>query len=129
MSKKKLLLPFLISIIFFSGCTHNSFGNSNKSKQTEQGIASFYADSLHGRKTANGEIFDQNKLTAAHKTLPFNTNVKVTNLNNNQSVIVRINDRGPFIKGRIIDLSKKAANEIHLTTKGIAPVKIEVINN
>ncbi len=95
-------------------------------KMTESGQASFYGagDGYHGKKTANGETFNKNKLTAAHKTLPFGTIVKVTNLSNGQTVKVRINDRGPFVKGRIIDLSKKAAMKIDMRTKGIAEVKI-----
>lgn len=87
-------------------------------------MASFYADKYVGRKTSNGEKFKQNKLTAAHKTLPFGTKVKVTNLSNGQSVKVRINDRGPFIQGRIIDLSKKAAKKIDLVNAGVTKVTI-----
>lgn len=89
------------------------------------GIASYYGKEFHGRKTANGEIFDMNALTAAHRTLPFGTIVKVTNLANNKEVTVRINDRGPFIKGRIIDLSYGAAAEIDLLS--IGQVKLEII--
>ena len=90
-------------------------------------IASYYHHKFNGRKTANGEIFSNNKLTAAHKTLPFGTLVKVTNLSNNKSVIVEINDRGPFIKGRTIDLSKKAFTLISDKDKGIVKVKTEII--
>lgn len=78
-----------------------------------------------GGKTASGETFHQNKLTAAHKKLPFGTIVKVTNLSNNKSVTVRINDRGPFVSGRIIDLSKAAAQQIDLVAAGVTKVKIE----
>lgn len=96
-------------------------------KITESGQASFYGagDGYHGRKTANGEIFNRNKLTAAHKTIPFGTMVKVTNLSNGKTVKVRINDRGPFVKGRIIDLSAKAADKIDMRTKGVAEVKLK----
>ncbi len=87
-------------------------------------MASYYADKYIGRKTSNGERFKQNKLTAAHKTLPFGTKVKVTNLSNGQSVKVRINDRGPFIQGRIIDLSKKAAKKIDMVNTGVTKVTI-----
>src|SRR5690606_38360658 len=90
--------------------------------------ASYYHNKFNGRKTANGEIFDNNRLTAAHKTLPFGTKVKVTNLANDKSVIVTINDRGPYIKGRKIDLSKAAFKAIttnNSTRKGILRVKIE----
>lgn len=92
---------------------------------TTTGIASYYGKEFHGRKTANGETFDMNAMTAAHRTLPFGTIVRVTNLANDQSVTVRINDRGPFIKGRIIDLSYGAAKSIDLLS--IGQVKIEVI--
>jgi rare lipoprotein A len=91
---------------------------------SETGKASYYADKYDGRKTSNGEIFRQRKLTAAHKTIPFGTKVKVTNLNTGKTVKVTINDRGPFIEGRIIDLSKRAAKRIDLTQSGVAPVKI-----
>lgn len=95
-------------------------------KITESGQASFYGagDGFNGKKTANGETFNKNKLTAAHKTIPFGTIVKVTNLSNGQTVKVRINDRGPFVKGRIIDLSEKAAKKIDMRTKGVAEVKL-----
>ena len=90
----------------------------------ESGKASYYADKFDGRKTANGEIFDQSKITAAHKTLPFGTSVTVKNLSNGKTVKVRINDRGPFVAGRIIDLSKKAAKKIDLINAGVAKVEI-----
>ncbi len=91
---------------------------------TKTGLASYYADYYEGRTTANGEIFRQSKKTAAHKTILFGTKVVVTNLKNNKSVLVRINDRGPFVKGRIIDLTKTAAEEIGLIGDGVAKVKI-----
>jgi rare lipoprotein A len=93
----------------------------------QEGLASWYGGKFNGRLTANGEIFDTNELTAAHKTLPFHSVVRVTNKLNDQSVIVRINDRGPFIEKRIIDLSRAAADIIGLTAAGVAPVKIEVL--
>jgi rare lipoprotein A len=91
----------------------------------EEGVASWYGPKFHGRRTANGEIYDMHKLTAAHKTLPFGTRVLVTNLDNGATVVVRINDRGPFVKGRIIDLSKAAAERIDMIGTGTARVKIE----
>jgi rare lipoprotein A len=112
--------PFLLLLIATFSLTWMSCFR----KATETGMASFYADKYVGRKTSNGETFKQNKLTAAHKTLPFGTKVKVTNLNNGQSVKVRINDRGPFIQGRIIDLSKKAAQKINMVNAGVAKVTI-----
>jgi rare lipoprotein A len=93
----------------------------------ETGYASWYGGKFHGRTTASGETFDTHSLTAAHKTLPFNTIVKVTNLENGETVRVRINDRGPFVKGRIIDLSMAAAKAIGILGRGVAPVKIEIV--
>lgn len=93
------------------------------------GLASWYGEAFHGKITANGEKFDMMALTAAHKELPFNTTVRVTNLLNNRSVVVRINDRGPFRKDRIIDLSKYAAEKLDFLGIGVAPVKIEVIES
>jgi len=94
---------------------------------TLEGVASYYADDYHGKQTSNGEIFDMNELTAAHRTLPFGTTARVTNLENKKSVVVRINDRGPFKEGRIIDLSLAAAKELDLIRTGTARVKIEVL--
>lgn len=93
-------------------------------KITESGRASYYADKFQGRKTANGETFRQSGKTAAHKTLPFGTKVTVKNLNNGKTVKVRINDRGPFVAGRIVDLSKKAAKKIDMVNAGVVPVEI-----
>ena len=93
----------------------------------ETGIASWYGGYFHGRTAADGSTYDMYKFTAAHKTLPFGSIVKVTNLKNNDSCVVKITDRGPFIKGRIIDLSKVAAEEIGMLGSGISDVKIEVI--
>jgi rare lipoprotein A len=94
---------------------------------TLEGIASYYAQDFHGKQTSNGEIFDMNALTAAHRTFPFDTMIRVTNMNNNKSVVVRVNDRGPFVDGRIIDLSLGAAKEIDLIPTGTARVKLEVL--
>ena len=91
---------------------------------SEVGKACYYSNKLIGRKTSSGEVFSQENLTAAHKSLPFGTKVTVTNLENNQSVVVRINDRGPFVKGRIIDLSRAAANAIGI--KGIQKVSLSI---
>ena len=93
------------------------------------GNASWYGPYWHGRMTSNGEKFNKNKLTAAHRTLPFNTRVKVTNLKNNKSVVVRVNDRGPFKPGRIIDLSEKAADKIDGKKQGISYVKVQVLTS
>jgi len=93
----------------------------------EDGLASWYGHPYHGRPTANGETYDMNQMTAAHRTLAFNSWVKVTNLENNRVTRVRINDRGPFIEGRIIDLSRVAADEIAMLGPGTALVRIEVV--
>jgi len=95
----------------------------------ETGYASWYGGKFQGRKTANGEIFDTNQLTAAHRTLPFGTLVKVTNMGNGLSVTVRINDRGPFVEGRIIDLSRAAADAIGMMGSGVAYVSVEVVSS
>ncbi len=91
---------------------------------TETGKASFYGDKFEGRKTASGAVFSQRKLTAAHKTLPFGTKVKVTNAANGKKVKVIINDRGPFVAGRILDLSKRSAEKIDMVQQGVATVEI-----
>lgn len=92
-----------------------------------EGIASWYGPNFHSKKTSNGEVYDMYGMTAAHKTLPMNTVVKVYNLDNNKSVIVRVNDRGPFVRGRIIDLSNKAAHDIDMVGRGTANVRVEVL--
>lgn len=106
-------------IVFFFSCSH---------KVTEAGKASYYADKFEGRQTSNGEIFKQRKKTAAHRTLPFGTMVTVKNIANGKTVKVRINDRGPFVKGRMIDLSKKAARKLDMVDEGIANVEIKYKN-
>lgn len=112
---QSLFLLSIISLFLFSSCAR---------KITEHGKASYYADKFQGRKTASGEIFRQRRMTAAHKTIPFGTKVKVTNLSNGRTIKVRINDRGPFVAGRIIDLSRKAAGRLGMLNAGVANVKI-----
>lgn len=110
--------PFLLLIAAcccLSSCNRKVF---------EKGKASYYADVYKGRKTANGETFSQRKRTAAHPSLPFGTRVKVTNLKNGKTVKVRINDRGPFVAGRIIDLSRKAARRLDMTRDGVVEVQL-----
>lgn len=96
-------------------------------RDTETGIASYMADEINGRMTANGELYDMRRLTAAHPNLPFGTIVAVKNLANNKIVEVRINDRGPYVPGRIIDLSFQAARDLELAEKGSGMVEIKVI--
>ena len=95
---------------------------------TEEGEASWYGTPFHGRQASNGEIYDMNKLTAAHRTLPFETMVRVTNEKNGKSTVVRITDRGPFVNNRIIDLSFAAASEIDSVGPGVVPVRVEVLS-
>jgi rare lipoprotein A len=94
---------------------------------TLEGIVSYYAKDFHGKLTSNGETFDMNDATAAHRTFPFGTKVRVTNLENNKTVIVRVNDRGPFVDGRIMDLSLGAAKEIDLVKNGTTKARLEVL--
>eukprot|EP01013_Petalomonas_cantuscygni_P009482 TRINITY_DN22322_c0_g1_i1.p1 TRINITY_DN22322_c0_g1~~TRINITY_DN22322_c0_g1_i1.p1 ORF type:complete len:288 (-),score=72.86 TRINITY_DN22322_c0_g1_i1:133-996(-) len=96
-------------------------------KYSKTGLASWYGPKFNGGRTASGEIYDMNHLSAAHKTLPLPSYVRVTNLENDSSVIVRVNDRGPFVSGRIIDLSKKAAEMLDVTSAGVANVKVDYV--
>lgn len=118
--KKFFILCYFISLSLF-------FSEANYAQHTETGLASFYSDNLQGRKTANGQVYDKMKMTAAHRSLAFNTKIKVTNLENKKSVIVIINDRGPFVEGRILDLSRAAAKKLGFVDKGVVKVKLEVI--
>ena len=117
------MIKTIISII-----TIFLFTTSLFSQITEIGLASFYADKYDGRVTASGDIFDQEKMTAAHRTLPFGTKVTVTNIENKKVVVVIINDRGPFVNDRVIDLSKGAAKELGFIPDGVTRVRVEVIS-
>ncbi len=119
-------------LIFFFGALTISCKSSqsvNNATVIEQGVASWYGPNFHGKKTANGEIYNMNDLTAAHRTLPFNTVVKVVNIQNQKVVEVRINDRGPFAKDRIIDLSKKSAEKIDMIESGTAKVSLSIVGS
>lgn len=133
---KYIIVLTISGLIFGCGSTarfskneseSETYQGSNKSLEIIQGVASYYADQYHGRKTANGEIYNMNDFTAAHKSYPFNTIVRVTNLSNNKSVELRINDRMPEFKGRIIDISYRAAQEIDMVVSGIIEVRLEVL--
>tara|TARA_A100000164_G_C21522647_1_gene592231 strand:- start:113 stop:565 length:453 start_codon:yes stop_codon:yes gene_type:complete len=100
---------------------------NKKHRKIMKGVSSFYAEDFHGKLTANGEVYDMYGVTAAHKTLPLNTVCRVTNLSNDRSLILRINDRGPYIKGRILDCSYGAAKKLDFIRQGTTEVKIEVI--
>ena len=112
----KLLTPVVIALISLPAFC------------LQEGYASWYGGKFNGRLTSNGEVFDTNVKTAAHKTLPFGTVVKVVNLENGKSTTVRINDRGPFVEGRIIDLSRAAAEEIDMVSRGVARVRVQVMD-
>lgn len=123
---KVLSLVLLLAIL--SGCsTSRSGSGGNWVGHTQTGQASYYADKFQNRPTASGEPYKARQKTAAHRTLPFGSQVRVTNLQNGKSVVVRVNDRGPFIKGRIIDLSRSAFSSIGNTSVGLLNVRIEVI--
>jgi rare lipoprotein A len=109
-------IHLLILAVLFSSCSRYV---------TETGTASYYGDQFNHRQTASGKKFNKHRLTAAHKTLPFGTKVIVINLTNHERVKVRVTDRGPFVKGRIIDLSEKAAKKIDMTRQGIAQVELK----
>lgn len=119
----RYLKGILIAVFIMLGCHQLAFS------QEESGIASWYGPGLETNTTAGGEVFDMNQLTAAHPSLPFNTRVRVTNLKNKKSVVVRINDRGPFIKQRIIDLSMEAASRLDMLHSGIVRVKVEILGD
>jgi len=117
----------IIIALFVSSCTLSAHRQPYAAGYVERGIASWYGEDFHGRPTSSGEIYNMYDLTAAHKLMPLGTIAKITNLENDQSVVVKINDRGPFIEGRIIDLSYSAAREIGMAEKGLSRVEIEVL--
>ncbi|MES2331927.1 MAG: septal ring lytic transglycosylase RlpA family protein [Bacteroidota bacterium] len=118
--KRSFLFTFIV-VILASSCHRKAIPGESG---TETGMASYYAETYNGKKTSSGEIYNSSELTAAHKKLPFGTKVKVTNLANGKTVKVRVNDRGPFVAGRIIDLTKTAAKKIDMLAAGVVKVKI-----
>ncbi|MDA0987439.1 MAG: septal ring lytic transglycosylase RlpA family protein [Bacteroidetes bacterium] len=145
MNTYKNIFLIITAFLIFSGCAPSlrftgerfrqpivdkniSNSNNNSSSSATEGIASYYADQFHGKKAANGEIFDMHTMVAAHRTFPFGSIVKVTNLENKKIVNVRIIDRGPFKLERIIDLSLGAAKEIDMVKTGTAKVSLELIS-
>jgi rare lipoprotein A len=123
--KRILLIGLVVSLVW--GCAHFK-EKAPQGKRVEVGWASWYGEPFHGRKTASGEVYDMYQLTAAHKILPLDTTVMVTHLQNGRSVTVTVNDRGPFVEGRIIDLSYAAAQALGMTGQGVARVRVEVID-
>ncbi len=123
-----MIIIAILAALYLSGCgKHVRIVSPVSIGHTETGIASWYGEPYHGRKTSSGEVYDMNQWTAAHRTLPFGTWVEVTNVTNLKRVSVRITDRGPFVEGRIIDLSRAAAGQIDLIRPGTARVQVKVI--
>jgi rare lipoprotein A len=128
-----LLLSLAVLITFTGGCRKKKTvgvplpAPAPVAGSVEEGIASWYGHPYHGRRAANGEVYDMNELTAAHRTLPLETVVEVLSKSNGKSVTVRVTDRGPFVEGRIIDLSLAAARRIDMVGRGIAPVRVRVL--
>lgn len=121
----------LTLVIAIAACTHSAAPKRTATgggrSGVQDGMASWYGGKHHGGPTASGERFDKNAMTAAHRTLPMNTRVRVTSKKNGRSVVVRINDRGPYGKGRIIDLSEEAARRLDMIEAGVVPVRVEVM--
>ena len=122
---RPLFLLFLLTVLLCSGCATVRLRGIVHLDQ--YGLASWYGPGFHGKPTASGERYNMYKLTAAHRSLEFNTLVRVTNLLNGRRVVVRINDRGPFVRGRVIDLSYQAARRLGMVNKGVVPVAIEIL--
>ena len=127
---RMILLAVLILACITAGCTGRRGATTRPSGSAtpyERGTASWYGKKFHGRRTASGERYDMHDLTAAHPSLPFDTNVRVVNTDNGRSVVVRINDRGPFVNNRIIDLSHAAARELDMVQAGLATVELYLL--
>ncbi len=130
---KKILLSLAICVIatptlFAANTNSKSKSNDSEVVSTSTGMASWYGGRWVGRKTANGEIYQAGDMTAAHKTLPFGTRVRVIDQKTGESTVVRINNRGPFVKGRVIDLSEAAASDLGMKRRGVARVKLEILS-
>lgn len=126
MRRRSLFLCGAAALLTLTTQSHADIGGGKGTPVFRQvGMASWYGPGFHGRKTASGERFDQNELTAAHRKLPMGSEVRVTNLENGRSITVEINDRGPYKKGRVLDLSKAAAKKLGMVEDGVAKVRIE----
>jgi rare lipoprotein A len=131
MQKQRLIANSILSIYLASSCTfgHAKTASPKAGVNAHTGIASYYSDRFHGRRTANGERYNKHGLTAMHRTLPFGTRLRVTNLGNNKSIEVRVNDRCRSKNGRVLDLSKQAAKQLGFMEPGLAQVRFEVIKS
>jgi rare lipoprotein A len=118
-------LFFAVALLLLAGCASQDDSTIDPHGYDETGIASFYGSAHQGKRTASGERFDQHDLTAAHRRLPFGTRVKITNLSNDRSVVVRINDRGPHTRNRLVDVSRAAAEQLGMIGNGTAKVRIQ----
>lgn len=123
--KKIVTLLTLLVTLFF---TTNVMAKTKVNQHSTRGEASYYAHFHHGKKTANGERFNMHALTAAHRTLPLGSKIKVTNLNNGKEVVLRVNDRGPYAKGRVLDVSLAAAKKLDMIKTGTAKVSIQILH-
>ncbi|WP_378110635.1 septal ring lytic transglycosylase RlpA family protein [Chromohalobacter sarecensis] len=121
-SRRVAVRGWAVAMVALAGCATD--GGETSGATAERGLASYYHDRYQGRQTASGEPYDAQALTAAHRNLPFDTRVRVTNLDNERQVTVRINDRGPFTEGRVIDLSRRAAERLDMLDDGTAPVRV-----
>mgnify|MGYP001818720310 FL=1 len=121
MSAKSGLLTIILMFLVIFGCR-------NPAQPFQTGMVSFYSDSFEGKLTANGEIFSNSEMTAAHRTLSFGTRVRVTNLKNGRAAVVRITDRGPFVEGRILDVSLAAATQLDFVDDGLAEVRLDLLD-
>lgn len=124
-AEKRLIRTICLAAVVVSSAANSAFAHET---EMQEGVASFYSDRFQGATTASGEPFDQQALTAAHPSLPFGTKVLVTRPDTGQEVEVLINDRGPFIQGRIIDLSKRAAAKLGMIRRGTAPVMVTLLD-
>ncbi|WP_106476339.1 septal ring lytic transglycosylase RlpA family protein [Phytohalomonas tamaricis] len=124
-SRRVGLLALAVVALLLTGCAGQSVNNNVAS--SSEGLAAYYGKQYNGRRTASGERFNAGAMTAAHRTLAFGTRVRVTNRDNGRQVVVRINDRGPFTKGRIIDLSPAAARQLDMIKRGVVPVRLDVL--
>ncbi|MGB5316605.1 MAG: septal ring lytic transglycosylase RlpA family protein [Robiginitalea sp.] len=115
------VLSVITVFLVFCSCKNNP-------PPYQTGLASFYSDSFEGSLTANGEVFTNSKMTAAHRTLPFGTKVRVTNLNNGKAVVVRVTDRGPYVEGRILDVARVVATELEFVDDGLTEVRLDVLD-